>query len=63
MVAAFEPNLRRLSSDGGSLAPRPDGTLTVASAVGPAVLTTTIAALTVLKLAEQSFSPFLYFQF
>jgi alginate O-acetyltransferase complex protein AlgI len=63
MVAAFEPNLRRLSSDGGILAPRPDGTLTVASAVGPAVLTTTIAALTVLKLAEQSFSPFLYFQF
>lgn len=43
----------------------PDGTMSV-SVVGQAVLTLSvllIGTLTILKLAEQSFSPFLYFQF
>ena len=48
---------------GTLFAPRADGTLTLTSSLAPSALTITLAVLTVLKLAEQSFSPFLYFQF
>lgn len=61
MVVWLEPWAKRLS--GTTLAPQPDGTLTMASAILPGLSVAILASLTVLKLAEQSFSPFLYFQF
>ncbi|NKB28329.1 MAG: membrane-bound O-acyltransferase family protein [Rhodobacteraceae bacterium] len=41
----------------------PDGTLTLANTLVPSVAITGIATFTIMKLAEQNFSPFLYFQF
>jgi len=61
LVAMIEPWLGRAVE--GPLAPRPDGTLTATSAIVPPLAVTALATLTILKLAEQSFSPFLYFQF
>ncbi|WGT49797.1 MBOAT family O-acyltransferase [Thioclava nitratireducens] len=60
-VAILEPWLARMVE--GPLSPRPDGTLTATSAIVPPMAVTVLATLTILKLAEQSFSPFLYFQF
>ncbi|MCE0506960.1 MBOAT family protein [Roseivivax sp. GX 12232] len=60
-VVLIEPALRGLVHR--RLMPRADGTLTLASALAPSVLVSGLAALTLMKLAEQSFSPFLYFQF
>ena len=63
-VVAIEPRLRRPASEdpvalSGSL--RLGGAMAADGAVALAV--TALGALAVLKLAEQSFSPFLYFQF
>ena len=41
----------------------PAGTLAVSDTLVPALATSVIFALSVMRLAEQSFSPFLYFQF
>jgi alginate O-acetyltransferase complex protein AlgI len=60
-VAALEPWLNRLSSDRWTL--QPGGTAVLENTLLPTLAVTGIAALTILKLAEQSFSPFLYFQF
>lgn len=59
-VAAFEPRLNRLAS--AHLHPR-GGDLTWLNAMVPAALMSVLAILTLMKMAEQSFSPFLYFQF
>ena len=60
-VAAFEPRLNRVAST--RLAPMPDGDLTAMNTLVPAFLMLGLTVVTVMKLAEQSFSPFLYFQF
>ena len=60
-IAAMEPGLNHLA--GTRLVPGPDGTLTAVNTLAPALLMTALATFTVMKLAEQSFSPFLYFQF
>ena len=44
-------------------AAKPDGRLALSGTVLPALATTLIFSLAVMRLAEQSFSPFLYFQF
>ena len=67
MVAALEPRINALLSapSDGAAAPRPNGVLVVqpAAQMMLTLAVLSIAALTILKLAEQSFSPFLYFQF
>lgn len=60
-VVVCEPRVGRFLD--GSLQPNPDGTLTLASATVLPLAVTVLATLTILKLAEQNFSPFLYFQF
>ena len=66
-VCTFEPRLNRLAAT--RLQPAMVGAgahaggLTVLNALVPTVLMLTLGAFTVMKLAEQSFSPFLYFQF
>ncbi len=64
-VCAFEPRLNRLAAtrlQPGMVGAHAGG-LTVLNALVPTVLMLTLGAFTVMKLAEQSFSPFLYFQF
>ncbi|WP_322894167.1 MULTISPECIES: MBOAT family O-acyltransferase [unclassified Yoonia] len=60
-VAAVEPWLNR----GAALHLRPDpsGDLSVLNAAVPSVLMLGLGGFAIMKLAEQSFSPFLYFQF
>jgi alginate O-acetyltransferase complex protein AlgI len=60
-VVVAEPWLMRLTRTW--LMPAAGAPLGVMTAVVPTVLVGAVAALTLLKLAEQSFSPFLYFQF
>ena len=61
LVTAIEPWLNRQSSS--RLQPGADGRLTMANTLVPSVLMIGLGTFTVMKLAEQSFSPFLYFQF
>jgi len=61
LVAAAEPWARRVATE--RMLPGPDGAATVANTVVPTLFVGAIATLSVLRLAEQSFSPFLYFQF
>ena len=58
--AACEPRLNRFART--HLDPR-DTALNWTNAVVPAVLMSVLATVTLMKMAEQSFSPFLYFQF
>ncbi|CAN5191442.1 MBOAT family protein [soil metagenome] len=60
-VAAFETNLQTFSI--GQAQPNPDGTLSVTQTPVATMAVTLITAFTLMKLAEQSHSPFLYFQF
>lgn len=60
-VTALEPHLNSVAST--SLQPVPAGGLTVLNALVPSVLMVGLSTFAVMKLAEQSFSPFLYFQF
>ncbi|MHA6345152.1 MBOAT family O-acyltransferase [Roseivivax sp. CAU 1761] len=62
LVATVEPAFRRAvrTTPGVSMG---GGAVTLANTLLPSAVITLIAGLTVLKLAEQSFSPFLYFQF
>jgi alginate O-acetyltransferase complex protein AlgI len=63
-LAAAEPSLNTLGRQTWFIPlPGPDGALTATRSLLPALTVTVIAALSVMKLAEQSFSPFLYFQF
>jgi alginate O-acetyltransferase complex protein AlgI len=61
LIAAAEPRLK--AGFGPEIVARSDGTLTMANTLLPSLAITLIAVLTTMKLAEQSFSPFLYFQF
>lgn len=60
-VAAGEPWLNRVAA--ARLRPTPDGALTLLNAALPSVLVIALGVVSIMKLAEQSFSPFLYFQF
>jgi alginate O-acetyltransferase complex protein AlgI len=60
-IVIAEPWLMRLTQT--RLMPVDGAPLGVTTAVVPTVLVGSVATLTLLKLAEQSFSPFLYFQF
>ena len=60
-VAACEPWLNRIAAT--RLHPAPDGALTLLNAAVPSVLVVALGVVSIMKLAEQSFSPFLYFQF
>ncbi len=60
-VAASEPWLNRAARTWFD--PAPSGPLTVLNAAVPSVLVITLGIVSVMKLAEQNFSPFLYFQF
>lgn len=60
-VAAAEPRLNHYAAT--RLQPGSAGALTVRNALVPSVLMVGLGTFVVMKLAEQSFSPFLYFQF
>ncbi len=60
-VAAAEPRLNRAAAT--TLRPMPNGSLTALNTMVPSMLMLGLGTFTVMKLAEQSFSPFLYFQF
>jgi alginate O-acetyltransferase complex protein AlgI len=60
-ITAMEPRLNRLAAT--RLQPGASGTLTVMNAFVPTVVMIGLGTFVVMKLAEQSFSPFLYFQF
>ncbi|TNC50871.1 MBOAT family protein [Rubellimicrobium rubrum] len=60
-VAALEPYLGQIARE--QLIPQPGSTLVATNTLVPTLLVTGLAALAIMKLAEQSFSPFLYFQF
>lgn len=62
LAAAAEPALRDNLHRAWFL-PHPDGTLSASRSLLPSLGLAAIATLSVMKLAEQSFSPFLYFQF
>ncbi len=61
VIAAFEPWLNRVAR--AWFHPDPSGPLTAMNAAVPSVLVIAIGVLSVMKLAEQNVSPFLYFQF
>jgi alginate O-acetyltransferase complex protein AlgI len=58
--AAYEPRLNRFAA--AYLAPH-EAALGWVNTVVPAALMSLLATMTLMKMAEQSFSPFLYFQF
>ena len=60
-VSALEPRLNQIAAT--RLQPGVTGDLTVMNALVPMVLMLGLCTFAVMKLAEQSFSPFLYFQF
>ena len=60
-VTAAEPRLNQLAAT--RLQVGADDRLTTLNAVVPSVLMVGLSTFTIMKLAEQSFSPFLYFQF
>ncbi len=60
-VAGLEPRLNQIAST--TLQPGQTGGLTITNALVPSVLMIGLGAFAIMKLAEQSFSPFLYFQF
>ncbi|MEM9788557.1 MAG: MBOAT family protein [Pseudomonadota bacterium] len=64
-IAFAEPHLHAALTGRGGAGIRADGTIVAMPAMQIALtfMVLSIGALTVLKLAEQSFSPFLYFQF
>ena len=66
VLVFLEPKLFTFFSQSDNLTPNPDGTAVATVAVRQVIGTTTVllvGSLAILKLAEQSFSPFLYFQF
>jgi alginate O-acetyltransferase complex protein AlgI len=65
LIAAFEPRLNVWAKRDyfPDVMPNGAGALTMTNSVLPALGLATIAVLSLMKLAENSFSPFLYFQF
>ncbi|RYH97558.1 MAG: MBOAT family protein, partial [Acetobacteraceae bacterium] len=63
LICAIEPAGRDLVVRRYYVPSGPGGALAVSDTLAPAILTSILFALSVMRLAEQSFSPFLYFQF
>jgi alginate O-acetyltransferase complex protein AlgI len=63
MICGTEPMMRNLVERRYYAPSGPGGTLALTDTMVPALVTSVIFALSVMRLAEQSFSPFLYFQF
>ncbi|HLQ18304.1 MAG TPA: MBOAT family O-acyltransferase [Tabrizicola sp.] len=63
LICFIEPATRELVARRYYVPSGPGGTLAVSDTLTPAILTSVLFALSVMRLAEQSFSPFLYFQF
>jgi alginate O-acetyltransferase complex protein AlgI len=63
LVCAIEPMARILVVRRYYVPSGPGGTLAISDTLAPAIVTSILFALSVMRLAEQSFSPFLYFQF
>jgi alginate O-acetyltransferase complex protein AlgI len=69
VVAGTEPQLNAIARQMYFTSPNPQigssgtGTLTAATSLLPTLLISAIGVLSIMKLAEASFSPFLYFQF
>jgi alginate O-acetyltransferase complex protein AlgI len=63
LICGMEPFGRDLVRRRYYVASGPAGTLALTDTLVPALVTSAIFALSVMRLAEQSFSPFLYFQF
>lgn len=63
LICAIEPAARDLVVRRYYVPSGPGGALAVSDTLAPAVVTSILFALSVMRLAEQSFSPFLYFQF
>lgn len=63
LICAIEPAARDLVVRRYYVPSGPGGALAVSDTLAPAILTSILFALSVMRLAEQSFSPFLYFQF
>jgi alginate O-acetyltransferase complex protein AlgI len=63
LICVIEPATRELVVRRYYVPSGPGGTLAVSDTLTPAILTSVLFALSVMRLAEQSFSPFLYFQF
>ena len=60
-IAALEPYLGQIARE--QMMPQPGGVMVATNTLVPTLLVTGLATLAIMKLAEQSFSPFLYFQF
>ncbi len=68
LYCATEPQINRIGKDlyfapQGGIGVSTNGTLTAATSLLPVAVVSLIAMLAIMKLAEASFSPFLYFQF
>lgn len=63
VIAAAEPAMIQAVRERYYLSSGPGGALAATGTLVPALATSVIFALSVMRLAEQSFSPFLYFQF
>lgn len=63
VVCAIEPMAKQTVERRYYVVAGPDGLLAATDTLAPAVITSLLFALSVMRLAEQSFSPFLYFQF
>ncbi|NJM82190.1 MAG: MBOAT family protein [Tabrizicola sp.] len=63
IIAGTEPRIRALVERRYHMPSGPAGALAATDTLVPALIVTLIFALSVMRLAEQSFSPFLYFQF
>ena len=62
LAAAAEPRMRD-NLQRAWFSPNPDGTVSASRTLLPTLGLAALATLSIMKLAEQSFSPFLYFQF
>ncbi len=63
VICGMEPLVRAAVERRYYVPTGPSGTLAMTDTLVPALVTSLIFALSVMRLAEQSFSPFLYFQF
>jgi len=63
LVAAFEPWLQSAFQPEENVVIRPDGTMAVQTSVALPLTILLLGVVTVMKLADSAYSPFLYFQF
>jgi len=63
LVAAFEPWLQNAFQPDQNVVIRPDGTMIMETSVALPLTILLLGVITVMKLADSAYSPFLYFQF